>query len=56
MRSQQAVVAATEKLEKLIVEHAKPDQFGRAKVEVIIEAGQPVRLIECWEGMTKLTA
>lgn len=56
MRNQQAVEAATNKLEKLIVEHAKPDQYGRAKVEAIIEAGKVVRLVESWEGSTKLTA
>jgi len=56
MRNQSAVEAATEKLEKLIVEHAKPDQYGRAKIEAIIEGGKVVRLIECWEGSTKLTA
>jgi hypothetical protein len=55
MRNQQAIEAATDRVEKLIVEHAKPDQYGRVRVEAVIEAGKVVRLIECWEGSIKLS-
>ena len=50
------VVEATAKLKKLILEHSEPDQYGRAKVEAIIEGGRVVRLIETWEGSTKLAS